>query len=79
MKLGSTSEALIVPTSETLKQEYFLRLAIDNEIPLTLVGPSGTGKSFITNSMIADLSRDKFITNVINFSARTSVNYTQGL
>ena len=40
-------------------------------------GPSGTGKSFLTNSYIRKLSKEKFITNVINFSARTSTNYTQ--
>ena len=40
-------------------------------------GPSGTGKSFLTNSYVRKLSKEKFITNVINFSARTSTNYTQ--
>jgi hypothetical protein len=46
--------------------------------PNLLVGPSGTGKTFITAHMISNLSTDKFINNIINFSARTSVNYTQG-
>ena len=44
---------------------------------LGMSGPSGTGKSFLTNSYIRRLSKEKFITNVINFSARTSTNYTQ--
>ena len=35
------------------------------------------GKSFLTNSFIRRLSKEKFITNVVNFSARTNVNYTQ--
>jgi dynein heavy chain len=46
-------------------------------MPLALVGHTGTGKSFVTNSFIRKLSKDKFITNEINFSARTSVTYTQ--
>lgn len=42
-----------------------------------MIGSSGTGKSFATNHFINRLSKEKFITNVINFSARTGVNYTQ--
>ena len=43
------------------------------------VGPSGTGKTFLTNDFIHKLSTEKFINNIINFSARTSENYTQGM
>ena len=51
-----------------LKIQYFFK---------GISGPSGTGKSFLTNSYVRKLSKEKFITNVINFSARTSTNYTQ--
>ena len=109
---------MIIPTTETVKQNYFLDLAIANCIPLGNIscmlffgtnemnvkssfcttyfdflcfhysinfymynlgisGPSGTGKSFLTNVYVRKLSKEKFITNVINFSARTSTNYTQ--
>ena len=74
----TSGESLVVPTSETLKQEYFLNLAIHHEFPLTMIGPSGTGKTFITTSLINGLSTEKFINNIVNFSARTNVNYTQG-
>ena len=80
-QLGSSPTAgkqLIVPTSETVKQEFFLQLAIQHEFPLILVGPSGTGKTFITTGLVNNLSSEKFINNIVNFSARTSVNYTQG-
>ena len=46
-------------------------------MPLALVGHTGTGKSFVTNNFIRKLSKEKYITNVINFSARTGVTYTQ--
>ena len=59
-------------------QEYFLNLVIQHELPLAMVGPSGTGKTFITSGLIEGLSTEKFINNIVNFSARTSVNYTQG-
>ena len=70
-------EVLIVPTAETVKQSFFLELSLAQEMPLAMVGHTGTGKSFVTNSFIRKLSKDKYITNVINFSARTTVNYTQ--
>ena len=43
-----------------------------------LVGPSGSGKTFITVDLMTRLSTDTYINNIINFSARTSENYTQG-
>eukprot|EP00095_Tigriopus_kingsejongensis_P002576 maker-scaffold274_size229011-snap-gene-1.23 protein:Tk02576 transcript:maker-scaffold274_size229011-snap-gene-1.23-mRNA-1 annotation:"hypothetical protein LOTGIDRAFT_210054" len=70
-------EVLIVPTAETVKQSFFLELALAQETPLAILGHSGTGKTFVTNSFIRRLPKDKYVTNVINFSARTSVNYTQ--
>ena len=59
-------------------QEYFLNLSIQQELPLVMVGKSGTGKTFISTALIEGLSTEKFINNIVNFSARTNVNYTQG-
>ena len=61
-----------------LLQEYFLNLVIHHELALALVGPTGSGKTFITTGLIEGLNTEKFINNIVNFSARTSVNYTQG-
>ena len=44
---------------------------------MSKVGPTGTGKTFLTCGLIASLSTEKFINNIVNFSARTNVNYTQ--
>lgn len=74
---GEDEDVLIIPTAETVKQSYFLTMALTHGFPLGISGPSGTGKSFLTNSFVRKLSKEKFITNVINFSARTSTNYTQ--
>ena len=60
-------------------QEYFLNLSIQQELPLVMVGKSGTGKTFISTALIEGLSTEKFINNIVNFSARTNVNYTQGM
>ena len=45
---------------------------------MVMVGKSGVGKTFISTALIEGLSREKFDNNIINFSARTNVNYTQG-
>ena len=37
-QVSQSGERLVVPTSETLKQEFFLKLAIKHEFPLALVG-----------------------------------------
>ena len=74
---AAEEDCLIIPTAETVKQTFFLNLALTKGLPLGMIGPSGTGKSFITNSFVRRLSKERFVTNVINFSARTNVNYTQ--
>lgn len=69
---------LIIPTDETSRQTFFLKTYINNEIPLMFCGPTGTGKSAITRNYLMALPKDKFIPNVINFSARTTATETQG-
>ncbi len=70
---------LIIPTDETARQTYFLKMFLNNEIPVLFLGPTGTGKSAITLSHIMSLPKDKYIANVINFSARTTANQTQDI
>ena len=42
-----TYHELIVPTTENLKNTYVLNLCIRNNIPVNLIGPTGTGKSVL--------------------------------
>jgi dynein heavy chain len=68
---------LIVQTDDMARQKFFLKLFLENNIPVLFVGPTGTGKSAIVLDHLISLPKDKFIPNVLSFSARTSANQTQ--
>ncbi|KAM7329251.1 hypothetical protein ACRRTK_010864 [Alexandromys fortis] len=70
---------LIIPTMETARQSFFLKTYLDHEIPIMFVGPTGTGKSAITNNFLLHLPKNIYLPNFINFSARTSANQTQDI
>ncbi|XP_076997717.1 dynein axonemal heavy chain 3 [Tamandua tetradactyla] len=70
---------LIIPTVETARQSFFLKTYMDHEIPMLFVGPTGTGKSAITNNFLLRLPKHVYLPNCINFSARTSANQTQDI
>ncbi|KAK1344425.1 hypothetical protein QTO34_013119 [Cnephaeus nilssonii] len=70
---------LIIPTVETARQSFFLKTYLDHEIPMLFVGPTGTGKSAITNNFLLHLPKNIYLPNCLNFSARTSAYQTQDI
>ncbi|XP_056593901.1 dynein axonemal heavy chain 3 isoform X3 [Triplophysa dalaica] len=70
---------LIIPTAETSRQLFFLRMYLSHEVPALIVGPTGTGKSVINNNFLMSLPKERYTPNCINFSARTSANQTQDI
>eukprot|EP00117_Sycon_ciliatum_P023820 scpid1450/ scgid20157/ Dynein heavy chain 3, axonemal; Axonemal beta dynein heavy chain 3; Ciliary dynein heavy chain 3 len=70
---------LIISTVETVRQRYFLQTLLSHEVPTLFVGPTGTGKSAITNSYLMGLPKEKYLPNVVNFSARTTASMTQDI
>lgn len=70
---------LIIPTMETARQSFFLKTYLDHGIPMLFVGPTGTGKSAITNNFLLHLPKNIYVPNCVNFSARTSANQTQDI
>lgn len=74
---NSLVSELIVPTKETGYINYWAEICITKNIPLLLIGPTGTGKSAILSGYLRDLPKDKYIINNINFSARTSAQQMQ--
>ncbi|XP_018046945.1 PREDICTED: dynein heavy chain 3, axonemal [Atta colombica] len=77
--LPATAKAseLIIQTRETSIQLFFIKQFMNRSIPLLFVGPTGTGKSVIILNYLVSLPREKFLENIINFSAQTNAPQTQ--
>ncbi|KAM9012434.1 dynein axonemal heavy chain 3 [Ara ararauna] len=76
---GAKVSELIIPTTETARQMFFLKTYVEHDVPLLFVGPTGTGKTAITNSFLLQLPKEKYMPNFITFSARTSANQTHDI
>lgn len=68
---------LIIQTTESACQSFFLKMMLEAKIPILFVGPTGTGKSAVVLNYLMNLPRDKFLPSVVNFSAQISANQTQ--
>ena len=74
---------MIIPNSTTVQQNYFLKtLCLNHSLPLLFVGPTGTGKSALTNTWLLEISKTKennvgYVPLIINYSARTTAEQTQ--
>lgn len=62
----------MVMTSESVCTRYFVNMMLASKIPMVICGPTGTGKSAVVQDMLLSLPKEKFLPNVINFSARTT-------
>ncbi|XP_078413797.1 dynein axonemal heavy chain 3 [Cetorhinus maximus] len=76
---GARVSDLIIPTVETARQSFFLDIFVSHKVPLLILGPTGTGKSAITNNFLMRLPKEHYIPNCISLSARTSANQTQDI
>lgn len=63
---------LIIQTNDSSYQRFFLKMCLNNLLPVLFVGPTGTGKSAVVLDHLITLPKEKFLPNVVNFSARTS-------
>ncbi|XP_035775701.1 dynein heavy chain 3, axonemal-like [Anopheles albimanus] len=68
---------LMIPTKETGSILYWTNLCVRNGIPILLAGPTGTGKSATISSYIRELPKQRFISNIINCSARSTAAQVQ--
>lgn len=70
----------VVPTLETEKYRFLLKLHTKFCNPLLLIGPTGTGKTFyIQNYLMNNIDMEKYTPGFITFTTTTSANQTQDL
>ncbi|KAG5895230.1 hypothetical protein JTB14_003447 [Gonioctena quinquepunctata] len=75
--VNAKASQLIIQTNDSACQRYFLQMCLNNNIPLLFVGPTGTGKSSVVLDHLVNLPKEKYLPNVVNFSARTTSMMTQ--
>ena len=68
---------IMIPTSDSARNIYLLKLLISNEKNVLNVGPTGTGKSLNINQLITKVLGEEFQQISMVFSAQSGCNQTQ--
>ncbi|KPJ04007.1 Dynein heavy chain 10, axonemal [Papilio xuthus] len=63
---------ILVPTVDTLRLTWLIKIMESVERPVLLVGETGTSKTAIISNYLHGLPADKYIVQQMNFSSRTS-------
>lgn len=71
-------QAVLVPTSETVRLRFFLDLLMANSRPVMLVGGAGCGKTVLVNEKLSSMREDYLITT-IPFNHYTTSLMLQGV
>lgn len=64
-------DSILIATKETSYISTWFKVCIEKAIPLMLIGNSGTGKSATAMNSIRGMPKEKYLSNIIHFSART--------
>ena len=77
---GTRFTDIVVPTVDTVRNDYLLQVLLTANRHLLMVGSTGTGKSITAQSkLLHGLDRATFIPLFLAFSARTTASTTQEL
>ena len=68
---------IMIPTTDSVRNIFFLKLLITNEKHVMNVGPTGTGKSLNINQLLTKELTDDYQYISMVFSAQTGCNQTQ--
>lgn len=66
-----------MPTVDTVRYEYIISSLLRNEFPVMIVGPVGTGKTSVLQSVLDSLDTDKYSVLTLNMSAQTTSKNVQ--
>ncbi|XP_072006034.1 dynein axonemal heavy chain 2 [Engystomops pustulosus] len=70
---------IMVPTVDTVRYQFLVNALVSNQIPVLLVGPVGTGKTSIAQSVLQSLDANKWTLLTVNMSAQTTSNNVQNI
>ncbi|KAA0703060.1 Dynein beta chain, ciliary [Triplophysa tibetana] len=74
MEPDTPVQAVLVPTMETVRLQYFMEMLLESSQPLMLVGGAGTGKSAVVRNFLERLPESFMAANVpLNFYTTASV------
>uniref|UniRef100_A0A8C9P5P1 Dynein axonemal heavy chain 2 n=1 Tax=Spermophilus dauricus TaxID=99837 RepID=A0A8C9P5P1_SPEDA len=70
---------IMVPTVDTVRYNYLVSTLVANQNPVLLVGPVGTGKTSIAQSVLQSLPPSQWTVLIVNMSAQTTSNNVQNI
>ncbi|KAB1265173.1 Dynein heavy chain 2; axonemal, partial [Camelus dromedarius] len=70
---------IMVPTVDTVRYNYLVSALVANQNPVLLVGPVGTGKTSIAQSVLQSLPSSQWSVLTVNMSAQTTSNNVQSI
>jgi dynein heavy chain len=77
---GNAYNELIIPTNDSIRNNYFLHLNIKNHMHVLFVGPTGTGKSInVTKELGTNYYNETYTFLTTAFSGQTMANQVQRL
>jgi dynein heavy chain len=70
----------LIPTVDTARYMSLVDMHVKNNIPVLLVGPTGTGKSFYIQDLLMNrMDKELYLPSFITFTVKVTANQTQNL
>ena len=74
----STFQSLLIPTVDSVRNNYFLNTFVQSKLHFLMTGPTGTGKTInVINELNANYLNEKYTNLCTSFSGQTSANQLQ--
>jgi len=64
-------QSIVVHTQETTRVKYLMNILAAQQLPVMLVGPTGSGKSVLVKEKLTSVNRDEVVSVTINFNYYT--------
>lgn len=69
----------MVPTVDTVRYNFIIQALVTQKNPVLLVGPVGTGKTSVAQSVCSKLDPQSYSVLTINMSSQTTSNNVQDI